>query len=391
MLGVSVWDKSMVNAVDQAIREANLGLNPIIDGQNLRIPLPELNEERRKSLVKVAHDYAEKAKVAVRHVRRDGMDGLKKAEKDGIDRPGRQPLHVRQGAKDDGRHDFRNRPLARRQGKGNHAGLACALRIWPAHGRIEPDRICRQLTKRAAPEHVAIIMDGNGRWAKRAWTAADPWAPQGRRGGARDGAGRGRGRHPLSDAVCLFLGELAPSGSGGQRSLRPAEDLHPPRPRGTAPRECPYPHHRRSRAVCASDILPLLLEAEETTRDNTGLTLVIAFNYGSRDEIAARRPQASPQRWQPGELKRVETSMRRADRRTARHGRHSRSGSDHPHQRRGAAVELPALAGGLCRTHVRARILAGFHAARSSSRHSSVMRARDRRFGGCPPGRGLGS
>lgn len=83
MLSVSVWDKQMVGAVDRGIRESNLGLNPIIDGQNLRIPLPELNEERRKSLVKVAHDYAEKAKVAVRHVRRDGMDDLKKAEKDG--------------------------------------------------------------------------------------------------------------------------------------------------------------------------------------------------------------------------------------------------------------------------------------------------------------------
>lgn len=83
MLSVSVWDKGMVGAVERGIRESNLGLNPIIDGQNLRIPLPELNEERRKSLVKVAHDYAEKAKVAVRHVRRDGMDELKKAEKDG--------------------------------------------------------------------------------------------------------------------------------------------------------------------------------------------------------------------------------------------------------------------------------------------------------------------
>ena len=83
MLSVSVWDKSMVGAVERGIRESNLGLNPIIDGQNLRIPLPELNEERRKSLVKVAHDYAEKAKVAIRHVRRDGMDDLKKAEKDG--------------------------------------------------------------------------------------------------------------------------------------------------------------------------------------------------------------------------------------------------------------------------------------------------------------------
>ena len=73
----------MVSAVDRGIREANLGLNPIVDGQNLRIPLPELNEERRRELVKVSHTYAENARVAVRHVRRDGMDAIKKAEKDG--------------------------------------------------------------------------------------------------------------------------------------------------------------------------------------------------------------------------------------------------------------------------------------------------------------------
>jgi ribosome recycling factor len=83
MIAVSVWDKSMVGAVDRAIREANLGFNPIMDGTNLRIPLPELNEQRRKELVKIAHGYAENARVAVRHVRRDGMDFLKKAEKDG--------------------------------------------------------------------------------------------------------------------------------------------------------------------------------------------------------------------------------------------------------------------------------------------------------------------
>ena len=83
MIAVQVWDKSMVGAVERAIRDSNLGLNPIVDGTNLRIPLPELNEERRKELVKVAHQYAEHARVAVRHVRRDGMDHLKKAEKDG--------------------------------------------------------------------------------------------------------------------------------------------------------------------------------------------------------------------------------------------------------------------------------------------------------------------
>ncbi|MCB8838573.1 ribosome recycling factor [Aurantimonas sp. VKM B-3413] len=83
MVSVSVWDKQMVGKVERAIRESNLGLNPITDGTTLRIPLPELNEQRRKELVKVAHQYAEGAKVAVRHVRRDGMDELKKMEKDG--------------------------------------------------------------------------------------------------------------------------------------------------------------------------------------------------------------------------------------------------------------------------------------------------------------------
>lgn len=82
MLSVTVWDKGMVTAVAKAIREAGLGLNPLPDGTLVRIPIPELNEERRKELGKVAHKYAEQAKVAVRNVRRDGMEVLKKAEKD---------------------------------------------------------------------------------------------------------------------------------------------------------------------------------------------------------------------------------------------------------------------------------------------------------------------
>ncbi|NRG18697.1 ribosome recycling factor [Rhizobiales bacterium] len=83
MISVQVWDRSMVSAVEKAIRESSLGLNPVVDGQNLRLPIPELNEERRHELIKVAHKYAEQAKVAVRHVRRDGMDMIKKLEKDG--------------------------------------------------------------------------------------------------------------------------------------------------------------------------------------------------------------------------------------------------------------------------------------------------------------------
>jgi len=82
LLTVQVWDKGLVKATDKAIRDAGLGLNPQVDGQLLRIPIPELNEERRKELVKLAHKYAEQGKVAARNVRRDGMEALKKAEKD---------------------------------------------------------------------------------------------------------------------------------------------------------------------------------------------------------------------------------------------------------------------------------------------------------------------
>lgn len=82
LITVQIWDKTMVAPVEKAVRNAGLGLNPVVDGQNLRIPLPELNEERRRELVKVGHEYAEKAKVAIRHVRRDGMEEIKKAEKD---------------------------------------------------------------------------------------------------------------------------------------------------------------------------------------------------------------------------------------------------------------------------------------------------------------------
>ena len=81
-LAVQVWDKGMVNAVDKAIRDANLGLSPTVEGQILRIRMPELNEQRRKEMVKIAHKYAEEGRVAVRHVRRDGIDQLKKALKD---------------------------------------------------------------------------------------------------------------------------------------------------------------------------------------------------------------------------------------------------------------------------------------------------------------------
>ncbi|MBL8653357.1 MAG: ribosome recycling factor [Alphaproteobacteria bacterium] len=83
MLSVQVWDKGLVKSVEKAIREANLGLNPMTEGQSIRIPMPPMTEERRKELSKVAKNYAEAARVSIRNVRRDGMDGLKAALKDG--------------------------------------------------------------------------------------------------------------------------------------------------------------------------------------------------------------------------------------------------------------------------------------------------------------------
>lgn len=80
---IQVWDTGLVRAVDKAVRDSNLGLNPVIDGQLLRIPMPEMTEDRRKEVVKIANEYTEKSRVAARHVRRDGMDQLKKSEKDG--------------------------------------------------------------------------------------------------------------------------------------------------------------------------------------------------------------------------------------------------------------------------------------------------------------------
>lgn len=82
MISVNVWDKSMVASAEKAVRNAGLGLNPVVDGQTLRIPIPELNEERRAELTKVSGKYAEQSRIAVRNVRRDGMDTIKRLEKD---------------------------------------------------------------------------------------------------------------------------------------------------------------------------------------------------------------------------------------------------------------------------------------------------------------------
>ncbi len=92
MISVQVWDRSLAAAVEKAIRESGLGLNPIGEGANIRVPIPELNEERRRELTKVASAYAEQARVAVRHIRRDGMDQLKRMEKEA--EKGKDEIHA---------------------------------------------------------------------------------------------------------------------------------------------------------------------------------------------------------------------------------------------------------------------------------------------------------
>lgn len=84
MVTINVWDKSLVNKVEKAIRDSGLGINPVVDGTIIRLPIPELNEERRRELTRVAAQYAEHARVAIRNVRRDGMDQLKKMKADGM-------------------------------------------------------------------------------------------------------------------------------------------------------------------------------------------------------------------------------------------------------------------------------------------------------------------
>ena len=84
MVVINVWDKAMVSKVERAIRDSGIGINPVVDGPLIRLPIPELNEERRRELTKVAAGYAEQARIAIRNVRRDGMDQIKKAKANGM-------------------------------------------------------------------------------------------------------------------------------------------------------------------------------------------------------------------------------------------------------------------------------------------------------------------
>ena len=282
LISVQVWDKSMVHAVEKAIHASNLGLSPSTDGQVLRLRIPELNEDRRKDLVKVAHKYAEAAKVAVRHVRRDGLDVLKKLEKDHkiSEDEGKRSSEQVQKVTDDVIVEVDK--MLRGKRKGNpHRCLRIGGMSMPEAARCVPGYVRSSRCQR----HVAIIMDGNGRWAVGPRPAAQRGAPTRCRSAAAHGARRRRPRHRHPDDLLLQLRELVASACRGARvdgMLRRfiRNDLAELNQQWRA-----CAGDRRARRSLA-DIRSLLEEAEELTLNNDKLTLVVAFNYGARQEIA---------------------------------------------------------------------------------------------------------
>jgi ribosome recycling factor len=178
MLSVQVWDRSNVQPVEKAIRSAGLGLNPITDGQLIRLPIPDLTEERRKELAKICGQYAEKARIAVRNVRRDGMDHLKVDEK---------------------KHEISE----------------------DEHKRLEHE--VQKLTDDTIKEIDAADHHGRERPLGRpAGFAARSRAPSRRRGRAQDAEGCRRCRRRSADALCLLIGELAAPRRRSQRAQGPA-------------------------------------------------------------------------------------------------------------------------------------------------------------------------
>lgn len=275
MIAIQVWDKGMVGAVEKAIRDSNLGLNPVTDGTNLRIPMPEMNEERRKEVVKIAHQYAESARVSIRHVRRDGMDAIKKAQKDG----------------DIGEDDAHG--LSDKVQKSTDAMIAEVDTIISAKEaeimqvQSNMDDLGNntfELNNGDIPRHLAIIMDGNGRWAQKRGLPRTMGHKQGVEAvreavkAARDigveyltlySFSSENWNRPEAEITELF-------GLLRMFIRRDLADLH-------KNNVCVRVIGRKEGVP--EDILTLLDEAQNLTRDNTAQTLIIAFNYGGRDEI----------------------------------------------------------------------------------------------------------
>jgi undecaprenyl diphosphate synthase len=251
LISVQVWDRSMVHAVEKAIAASNLGLTPATEGQVLRLRIPELNEERRRELVKVAHKYAEAARVAVRHVRRDGLDVLKKLEKD------------HKISEDEGKRQ--------------------SEQVQKATDQVIAD-IDRMLAG-PVPRHFANILDGNGRWAA---ARGLPRAEGHRRGVEAL-------RRTVRAAGELGIGFLTIFSFSAENWSRPPSEIRELMAllRRFIRNDLAELHRSGvkvrvigERENLNPDIRRLLEEAEQLTRHNEKLVLVVAFNYGARQEIA---------------------------------------------------------------------------------------------------------
>ena len=216
LLSVQVWDKSNVSPVEKAIRSAGLGLNPITDGQMIRLPIPDLTEERRKELAKLAGQYAEKARIAVRNVRRDGMDALKADEKKheiSEDERKRLEAEVQKLTDDDDRRD-------RRRGATPRKRKSSASDAQPP----PRPRACRRPRIGGAGSGAAPCRDHHGRQrplgdASAACRASPAIAPGPKRCARRSRRAVERGRRG-AHALRLLVGELAPLGGGDRRPHR---------------------------------------------------------------------------------------------------------------------------------------------------------------------------
>ena len=270
MITVQVWDKGLAKAVDKAIRDAGLGLNPQMDGQLLRIPLPELNQERRKELSKLAAKYAEAARVAVRNVRRDGMDLLKRLEKDG--KIGQDDHHTKGDElqkltdahiKDidtalhskeqeimqvDEPGDRRHLPICPSMSPSSWTAMAAGRRsaICRARPAIMPAWSAVRETVRAGCdmglENLTLFAFSSENW-KRPKTEV----------GALMGLFRAYFRSDMDELV--------------ERNVRMRIIGH--------------------RGRVANDIQQMIQDSESRTANNTGMNLTFAFDYGGQEEIAA--------------------------------------------------------------------------------------------------------
>ena len=265
----------------------------MVDGQLLRLPIPELNEERRQEIAKVAHKYAEQARIAVRNVRRDGMEHLKRAEKD--HEMGKDEHHsLSTKVQELDRQDHQgNRRGPCQQGSRDHAGLigqrphehALAPNPEQPNVTLAVDKLAWHATDRPAVRHVAIIMDGNGRWA------AERGLP--RAEGHRQGVESVR--RTVEAALELGITHLTLFSFSSENWARPKQEINDlfGLLRRFIRRDLADLHKNGvkirvigTRSGLDADLLRLIDDAVELTKDNTALNLTIAFNYGARDEIA---------------------------------------------------------------------------------------------------------